>query len=118
VADILYIEDNPHHCELMQQHLPQHNCVCVQRAADAVRVLESRAFDLVIADVALPDSAGESTLQTLQIFAPRLLAVSSFVRDIQVSVPFQSKEDFKAIAGKAIEMLNANPGNLIEGKPS
>ncbi len=103
---ILIVEDNPHHYELLRRELPEHHLTNAPRASDAVRLLEREAFDLVIADVALPDSVGDSTLQTLRQFAPRLLAMSSVVQKIDTEIPFITKDNFTDIAGKANKILN------------
>jgi len=112
MAEILYVEDNPEHCELMRQSLAGHTVLCVSRAADAVRALDAAGFDLVIVDVSLPDSVGDSTLQTISQFAPRILAVSSVVQTVQVDIPFLTKENFGAIAAKANSII-ADSRNLI-----
>src|SRR5579859_5197016 len=69
-ADVLILEDEKSYADLVVHRLKKITwaSVRVQRAVDldgALEALRGEVFDLVIADLNLPDSAGMQTLHTL-----------------------------------------------------
>jgi CheY-like chemotaxis protein len=71
------LEDNPHDAELARELLEQDNFACeitwVQARAEFDAALESKAFDLILADYSLPSFHGLSALE----FALRLTLPTS-----------------------------------------
>lgn len=77
---LLLVEDNPGDAMLVEERLGEARSVrfSVQRAkrlGQAVEVLRSEPFDLVLLDLGLPDSHGTDTLARLQEAAPRVPVV-------------------------------------------
>lgn len=74
--DILLIEDNPGHVELIRRCLVRGGLVHEFNSADclakALESLERRTFDVVLADLSLPDSSGLSTINRICQLAPKL----------------------------------------------
>ncbi len=72
---ILVVEDNPADTDLIREALPETGPVSfriesVARLAEALARMASKAIDLVLLDLGLPDSHGLQTLQKLRQAAP------------------------------------------------
>jgi len=72
--DILLIEDNPDDQELLQSSLREAhpsnlNIVVAERLADAMELIQSRNFDVILLDISLPDSCGLDTFVKLHALA-------------------------------------------------
>ena len=72
---ILVVEDNPADTDLIREALPETGPVSfriesVARLAEALARMASKAIDLVLLDLGLPDSHGLQTLQKLRHAAP------------------------------------------------
>jgi PAS domain S-box-containing protein len=89
---ILVVEDSPFDARLLRLHLADHKATAFQvtevpRLGDALRRLETEPFDLVLADLTLPDSAGFETFQTLHDHAPHTpIVVLSGLDDEELAV--------------------------------
>jgi DNA-binding NarL/FixJ family response regulator len=74
VTRVLMIEDNPSDALLLEATLaeasPTYVITHVERLSLGVSRLASGAFDIVMADLSLPDSQGVSTVQQLRAAAP------------------------------------------------
>jgi len=68
---ILYVEDNPGDARLLQETMRERqevwarDLVVAGRLAEAINVLENHTVDLVLLDLALPDSQGMDTLRKI-----------------------------------------------------
>ena len=67
---LLLVEDNPGDADLISELLsesdaPEFDVECVERLSKALSVLSESTFDLVVADLGLPDSRGLDTLQAI-----------------------------------------------------
>jgi CheY-like chemotaxis protein len=86
---ILVADDEAAIVSLMQKWLTQagHNVICVADGAEAVRVLKSNAFDLVITDVVMPEIDGLEVIGALKKAQPsaRILAISGGGKYVQGS---------------------------------
>ncbi|MEM9082639.1 MAG: sigma-54 dependent transcriptional regulator [Planctomycetota bacterium] len=62
-AQVLIVEDEVDHAELMADalHRPGHVCTIVHSVRDAMEELEGGTFDIVITDLRMPASAGATT---------------------------------------------------------
>lgn len=72
---ILLVEDNPGDVLLLQETLAEITFVelkwvHVERMADALKCLQSENFDVILLDLALPDSEGLDTFNQIQAQAP------------------------------------------------
>ena len=66
---ILIIEDDPHYAALLSQFLPGCERFTVSTLADAKVHLAANRFDIVFADLNLPDSGPERTLAEINLRA-------------------------------------------------
>ncbi|RMH31183.1 MAG: sigma-54-dependent Fis family transcriptional regulator [Planctomycetota bacterium] len=60
-AQVLIVEDEPEHADVMAEALrrPGHVCTIVGSVADAVRELRGGSFDVIVTDLRMPGSAGQ-----------------------------------------------------------
>lgn len=60
VAQVLIVEDEPDHADVMAEALrrPGHICTIVHGVADAANELRHGAFDVIVTDLRMPQSAG------------------------------------------------------------
>lgn len=61
VAQVLIVEDEPEHAEVMAEALrrPGHICTIVHGVEEAVSELRHGAFDVIVTDLRMPESAGK-----------------------------------------------------------
>jgi signal transduction histidine kinase/CheY-like chemotaxis protein len=66
---VLAIDDDPDICFYIQEILERNNCVVTltERGREALRLLTSESFDIVMADVRLPDLDGVSILEHVRL---------------------------------------------------
>ncbi|HYX36522.1 MAG TPA: response regulator [Oligoflexus sp.] len=66
---VLAIDDDPDICFYIQEILERNNCVVAiaERGRDALRLLATEEFDVVMADVRLPDLDGVSILEQVRL---------------------------------------------------
>jgi signal transduction histidine kinase len=89
---ILVVEDNDHDFTLLNEYisrtgLPTSNVVHVNRMKHALEVLEKDNPDLIFLDLALPDSEGIESFQTIHGAAPHLsIIILSGLSDKQVAL--------------------------------
>lgn len=58
-VSILIVDDEPAIRSLLEQTLgPRYDCVSVESAGQALRVLDGQAFDCALIDIGLPDMSG------------------------------------------------------------
>jgi signal transduction histidine kinase len=75
---LLLVEDNPGDARLVREHLadiagrPRFNLGDAPTLAQALEMARREAFDIVLLDLSLPDSAGLETLARWQAYAPEL----------------------------------------------
>ncbi len=90
--DILVIEDNDHDFTLLQEYisrtgLPTKNIIHISRLKHALEFLEKENPDLIFLDLALPDSKGLESFQTINQAAPHLsVIVLSGLSDKQIAL--------------------------------
>src|SRR5579862_1724178 len=90
--NILVVEDNDHDFTLLNEYisrtgLPTSNIVHVNRMKHALEVLEKDNPDLIFLDLALPDSEGIESFQTIHGAAPHLsIIILSGLSDKQVAL--------------------------------
>src|SRR5579862_2540498 len=90
--NILVVEDNDHDFTLLNEYisrtgLPTTNIVHVNRMKHALEVLEKDNPDLIFLDLALPDSEGIESFQTIHGAAPHLsIIILSGLSDKQVAL--------------------------------
>ncbi|MBD2082686.1 response regulator [Leptolyngbya sp. FACHB-17] len=89
---VLLVEDNAAEARLLQEIL-KHTIECrfqlvpVQRMREAIALLESEAFDVVLLDLTLPDSAGLDSLNTMLRHSPNLpIVVLTNTNDDQLAI--------------------------------
>ncbi|HRQ73119.1 MAG TPA: sigma-54 dependent transcriptional regulator [Phycisphaerales bacterium] len=71
VAQVLIVEDEPDHAEVMADALrkPGHVCTIVGSVDAAMAELRGGAFDVIVTDLRMPASAGQATLGGLRVGA-------------------------------------------------
>ena len=77
---VLVVEDNPGDARLLREMLDERGAsdtdvTFVDCIADAIRILDARAFDVVLLDLGLPDAHGLDALQQVRDAAPRVPVV-------------------------------------------
>jgi signal transduction histidine kinase len=76
---VLLIEDNTGHAELLRRGLARsgllHSLYVAENLADGLAELEASTFDVVLADLSLPDSSGTATVQAICERAPTVPVV-------------------------------------------
>ncbi|MBD1843863.1 response regulator [Cyanobacteria bacterium FACHB-63] len=89
---VLLVEDNAAEARLLQEIL-KHTIECrfqlvpVQRMREAIALLESESFDVVLLDLTLPDSAGLDSLNTMLRHSPNLpIVVLTNTNDDQLAI--------------------------------
>ncbi len=78
---ILLVEDHPDTGRVMSRLLSNemHDVILAKSVAEAVRIYEKDAFDLVISDIGLPDGSGLDLMRIIQAQRPVLaIALSGF----------------------------------------
>lgn len=78
---VLLVEDNPGDARLVREAFldasslrggPSFQLTAVERLSEALEILRNTAIDVVLLDLALPDSRGFNTFATVQSHAPDL----------------------------------------------
>jgi PAS domain S-box-containing protein len=77
---ILLIEDNPDDAELLKHEFGRiekfpHSLICVKNLAEGIERSNQEPFDLVLADLSLPDSHGLETMRRFAKEAPNVAVV-------------------------------------------
>ncbi len=92
-VNVLLIEDNPGDARLIREMLAETRGVtfsleCAESLSAGLEILRDRTFDVVLLDLALPDSDGLATLPSLRSGAPRVpvVIVMSGLGDEEVAV--------------------------------
>lgn len=88
LANILYVEDDPSAVNLVCQLFKQHKFkidVC-HSAEDAIKLLESKTYDLLLLDIALPGISGKELskkLSELFVSPPAVIFLSALAKDYE-----------------------------------
>jgi signal transduction histidine kinase/DNA-binding response OmpR family regulator len=78
---ILLLEDSPYHAQLIREMIAESGLATgeiahFERLYDACQALSSERFDVILADLGLPDSFGLDTVDTLLAVAPAMPVVA------------------------------------------
>jgi CheY-like chemotaxis protein len=92
VIRVLLVEDNPGWAKIVQEQLaggdsPEFSVDLAVRLGTALELLGSETYDVVVADLTLPDSAGLGTFHSLHMRAPTLpIVILSALEDEQIAL--------------------------------
>ena len=74
---ILLIEDHAPTNEALTRLLgADHTVSSARTAAEALQLAKTQAFDLIIADIGLPDQTGWELLKEIRVVQPRVMAIA------------------------------------------
>lgn len=123
-ATILLVEDEPPLLQLLEKYLQRHDYAVETHSSslDALRSFEAAPgrYDLVIADLGMPDMPGDAMLTRMLEIQPQLLVlvcsgspfyVSSLPKALEQQVVFLQKPFLPKMMLEAIERLLAQPGS-------
>lgn len=108
LVNLLVIEDNPRHLDLMRRCLDnsglQHSFQSAATLAEGLTLLRASQFDVIFSDLSLPDSAGLATIDCIRELAPvvPLIVVTSLDdEDLAVAALERGAQDciVKDVAG-------------------
>ena len=75
-VSVLVVEDEDLICALLKEILsPQFECVTTSNATEATRLIESRFFNLILADIVLPGMSGLELCRMVSKKSPRTVVV-------------------------------------------
>src|SRR5438552_1740569 len=92
VIRLLLIEDDPAWATIVNVNLvrgdsPEFSLEAASRLGEALRFLDAKAFDLVLTDLTLPDSAGLGTFHAIHSRAPNVpVVILSGVGDEEIAL--------------------------------
>jgi signal transduction histidine kinase len=107
-VNVLVIEDNPGHLDLMRRCLSrsgiQHSFQSATSLAEALALLHKTQFDVILSDLSLPDSSGLATIDCIREQSPAVPVVvvtSLDDEDVAVAALDRGAQDYvvKDVAG-------------------
>jgi len=129
-ANVLVIDDDDAVCQTLAGLLAAegHTVATAQNGRDAVKLLQSRRFDVVVTDLLMPEMDGLQTMEALQDLDPELeVIVLTGHADLRVATEaFRrgacdylekpvSLLDLSAAVERAVKLRRLKSGNYLEG---